>query len=336
MLQGKNPKSYRQGQGLKTLVVLLEDIMDEFNYGILDAEAIRNFLSYAFHHWKKAPTYVVLAGEGTYDYKDHLGYGYNLIPPMMVATPFRLFPSDNNYADTNGDHIPEISIGRLPVATPQELTGLIQKIISYEKADATDWGKKVILLADNPDNGGKFTEDNDDLASLLPGQYSPQKIYRSVHPIGDARQLLFNGLNGGTALLNYFGHGGWSNFANDDLLTEEDVSSLNNAEKLPVVTALTCLVGHFALPGFDSLAEVLLLRNNGGAVAVWTFTGMSLNAEAKVMGGESFRSVFQTRTRILGKAILKALQDYGKGGGMAYMLDINNLLGDLALIMKTP
>ncbi len=181
-----------------------------------------------------------------------------------------------------------------------------------------------------------FTGDSDELASLLPGQYVAEKIFLSEHPIDEARQLLFSGLNDGTALLNYFGHGGWSNLANDNLFTQEDVSFLNNADKLPVVTALACMVGHFGLPGFDSLGEVLLLRNNGGAAAVWTFTGMSLNAEAKVMGGEFFRSVFQTRTKILGKAVLKALQDYGKGGGMAYMLDISNLLGDPALVMKIP
>ena len=49
--------------------------MNEFNYGIYNPKAIRDFLSYAYNNWKKSPRYVVLAGNGTYDYKNNLGTG---------------------------------------------------------------------------------------------------------------------------------------------------------------------------------------------------------------------------------------------------------------------
>jgi hypothetical protein len=113
---------YRQSRGLDAMVVDLQDIYDEFNYGLSSPEAIRDFLSYAYHNWKKAPRYVVLVGEGTYDYKDNLGYGDNLLPVLMVATPHGLFASDNRFVDVVGnDGVPEMAIGRLPVATSSEL-----------------------------------------------------------------------------------------------------------------------------------------------------------------------------------------------------------------------
>ncbi|MDQ7086511.1 MAG: C25 family cysteine peptidase, partial [Acidobacteriota bacterium] len=36
----------RQAQGLQTAVVAIEDVYDEFSYGIADPQAIRDFLAY--------------------------------------------------------------------------------------------------------------------------------------------------------------------------------------------------------------------------------------------------------------------------------------------------
>ena len=75
---------YRQNQGLQSIVVDLEDIYDEFNHGISSPEAIRNFISYAYNNWREAPKYVVLAGDGTFDYKDNMGYGDNLVTVLYA------------------------------------------------------------------------------------------------------------------------------------------------------------------------------------------------------------------------------------------------------------
>ena len=83
--------SYRQGKKFATMVVDLEDIYDEFNYGIADPHAIQTFLAFARATWKTKPSYAVLAGNGTYDYKDYQGYGDNLLPPLMIATDYGLF-----------------------------------------------------------------------------------------------------------------------------------------------------------------------------------------------------------------------------------------------------
>ena len=73
------------------------------------------------HNWIKPPKYVVLAGNGTYDYKNHDGYGGNLIPTLMANTPMGLYASDSLFAEFDGDHVPKIAVGRLPVLTAEEL-----------------------------------------------------------------------------------------------------------------------------------------------------------------------------------------------------------------------
>lgn len=322
--------NYRQSQGLKTMVVLLEDIMDEFNHGISSPEAIRDFLSYAYQKWSKPPRYVVLAGEGTYDYKDNQGFGDNLIPPMMCYTPMGLFPSDNLLADVDGDHIPEMAVGRLPVLTPEDLQDVINKIIVYEGSARN----RILMLADNPDGGGDYPADSDEIAALVQHGYSVVKIYLSDNQIDYTRKLLVDELNIGAFLFNYIGHAGYELLAHEGLLRISDLAALENFDKLPILTAMTCLVGQFALPGYDSLSEELVLKGDGGAVAVWAPAGLSYNFLSRILDEDFFKATFAGSDAVLGDVILKALQGYSTKGGSIYVMDIYNLLGDPALIMR--
>ena len=62
----------RQSQGLRTAVVDVEDIFDEFGYGLVTPQAIKDFITYAYENWQSpAPQYVLLVGDTTYDYKDN-------------------------------------------------------------------------------------------------------------------------------------------------------------------------------------------------------------------------------------------------------------------------
>ncbi len=321
---------YRKGQKLKTMVVDLEDIMDEFNYGISSPKAIHAFLAYAYANWKKAPKYVLLAGDGTYDYKDDMGIGDNLVPTLMAETPDGLSPSDNLFADMDNDHVPDIAIGRLPVLTAEELRSVISKIIAYESSA----GKRIVMLADNQDDGGNFPSDSNDVAALVPAGYSVGKIYLSSYTLEQARQLLFNEINNGTALLNYIGHAGVNILANEGLLKLSDVAAMQNSGKPFVLTAMTCTVGNFALPGYESLSEALITTDSGGAVAVWAPSGLSYNYLSKVLDEHFFLGAFGNRGVALGDVILNTFRNYRATGGPAYIMDIYNLQGDPALRMR--
>ena len=63
----------RFGQPLTTAVVDVEDVYDEFSGGLLDPMAIRSFVSFAVHSWDPAPFFILLVGDGTYDYKNNTG-----------------------------------------------------------------------------------------------------------------------------------------------------------------------------------------------------------------------------------------------------------------------
>jgi len=326
----------RERKGFKTMVVELEDIYDEFNHGISNPGAIRAFLSYAYGKWKgKVPAYAVLVGDGSYDYKDNLGYGENLVPPILVSTPKGLFASDNYFGDVRGKNgVPEIAVGRLPVVTGKELKALIDKISRYEEAGG-EWSDRIIMLADNPDDGGDFPSDSDYLAALVPSGYTVDKIYLADYPtVNEARQEVIEAFNRGAALVNYTGHAGLDRLAAEKLLGSGDISSLQNGDRLPILTAMTCIVGRFEIAGFDTLAERLLLHSDGGAAAVWAPAGASFNNQNTLLAEKFFKAVFRGQEKTLGQALLNAMKGFAALDGHPVTLKIYNLLGDPALEIK--
>ncbi len=326
---------YRKQQGLETMVVELSDIMDEFNYGIYSPEAIKDFLAYTYYKWRKAPEYIVLAGDGSYDYKNYMENDDNLMPPLMISTPDGLFASDSRFADIEGnDGVPEMAVGRLPVLTSDEFLKYIEKVKAYESSAGLSSPGPVMMLADKQDNGGDFTADSDAIASLLPSGFYAEKIYLGALSIDDARNKIIEGFQDGPALVNYLGHGALDRYAGEGMLTSEDVAILEGSGKYPVVAAMTCVAGRFSFPGFDCLGEVLVTAEDGGAVAVWSPTGFSMNSEAKILDEEFFKILFHNKEKILGRAILKAYRKYVEKGCEGNLPAVYNLLGDPALRVR--
>ncbi|MBN1268456.1 MAG: hypothetical protein JXB04_02630 [Kiritimatiellae bacterium] len=323
--------AYRSGKGLTSKVVLLDDIYDEFNYGLAEPPAIKSFLSYAAQYWTVPPRYVVLAGEGNYDYLNNTGAGGNLLPAMLASTPQGLYASDGWFADIDGDLVPDMAVGRLPVLTPAELSALVGRITGYESGEGGRWKQDIVLAADNPDNGGDFPVSSDSIGSLLPRDYALEKVYLSELGLGDARTQLIGAINKGAAFVNYFGHGGINLLAAEGLFTSGDAGALTNGNRLPVVVSLSCVVGQFALPGFDCLSETLLL-SPGGAVAVWSPTGESYNHGAEILASGLYRTLFQGGEKVLGDAVVRTLGEFDQP--WVYMLKIYNLLGDPAMDMQ--
>jgi uncharacterized repeat protein (TIGR01451 family) len=324
--------AHRAGQGLSSMVVTVEDVMDVFNHGNYDPAAIRAFLAHARSTWTTPPLYVLLAGDGSYDYKELLGCGGNHVPAIMAGTPEGLFASDSLYGDVEGDdRIPEIAVGRLPVSSAAELLALADKIISYEARDSAPWQQRVVLAADQPQAGSNFPGDSDAAGALFPSKYQKNKIYLSNRTVENAREALIGAWQEGAVFVNYMGHGGFGQFADEGFLVNSDVPGLTPAAGLPVVGAYTCNVGRFEIPGVDFLSEDLTVTPQGGAIAMWSTAGLSLHVRARTLSEELVKSVFVLGRARLGDALLEALVNYRGRTGDTLMPSIYNLFGDPAL-----
>jgi len=328
--------SYRAGQGLTAMVVDIEDVYDEFSDGIATPQAIRDFLAWAVRHWSQKPRYALLAGNGSYDYRDLKGYGDNLVPVWLVSTPHGLFAADNRFGDVSGeDGVPEVRMGRVPVLNAGELDAFVDRVIAWE-GDNGAWISKVLFAADNADAAGAFMGDADDIRSRLPAGYSASKIYLENETIGVARAQLQQRWAEGRVYANYTGHGGADRWASEGLLVLGDAPRLNAGAARPIVASMTCSISRFEPPGYTSLGEELVLSAAGGAIASWAPSGQSLNGEAKILNEAFVDALFAGGEVRVGDAVHDALAHYGGSGDLAYIRDIYNLLGDPALKMKAP
>jgi uncharacterized repeat protein (TIGR01451 family) len=321
---------YRRSRGLPSKVIMVEDAYDQFGYGIADPRALRAFLAHALETWRVPPRYVLLAGEGTYDYKGYKMTGDNMVPPFLAVTQSGMFPSDAPYADPNGDGVLDMAVGRLPVATAAEFDAVIDKIIAYESAAPAEWQTVATLAADVPDKGGDFTASSEAAAGLVPEGWSQVKVNLAEMTVAAARASLIGRINDGTAFLNFIGHGGMDTLSSRGLLKTVDVAGLSNGSRLTVVTALSCVIGRFDVPGYDSLGEALVLKAGGGAVAVWAPSGLSFNDPAAALGRAFYRAVIQQGEGMLGEAILRAKAEAAAGGCPADYLALYNLICDPA------
>ncbi len=323
--------AYRQQKGLRTLVANLDQVYNEFSYGVATPFAIKQLLTTARAQWSVKPQYVILLGDGTYDYRDLLQKHDNLMPPLLLPTAYGLFCSDTAYGDLDNNGLPQIAIGRLPVKTADQLTAVINKIKAYE-ANTPATGATALLMSDVPDTSGNFADAIQQVNATLSGVYSNDLMTcTSQDNVTTVRQSVQSALAGGVDLFNYIGHGAIDRFGNSGYLTSSDVSALQTGNRLPVVVAVTCVAGQFSTPGSDSLAEYLTLQNGGGAIAVIAPTGLSVNQDASRLNLRLMQLLRVNTGPGLGDMFRQAVSDHVAFDKPATQPAIYNLIGDPAL-----
>ena len=289
----------RRSQGLRVAVVDVEDIYDEFSYGAHSPQAIKDFLQHAQASWSRAPRYAVFIGDASFDPRNYLGQGaFDLVPTKLVDTAYLETASDDSLADFDDDGLPEMLIGRLPARTAAEAAVMVAKTINYLPAAL---GQEALLVADRSD-GFDFEAVNNEVRALLPSTMTVQTINRGDRATETVRNEIIAGLNVGPLLVNYVGHGSVERWAGAGLLTSSDARALSNGQDVPLMVMMTCLNGFFQDVYTESLAEALLKAEQGGAVAVWTSSGLTPPEGQAQINAELYRQLFGGAAVTLGEA----------------------------------
>lgn len=287
----KAHKENRAEKPISTVVVNVDEIYNEFSAGLLDVSAIRNFIKYAFTFWTVKPKYVLLFGDGHYDYRNIEGYGKNFIPPYETEESLFLiysYPTDDFYGRIVGnDTYIDIAVGRLNIQTVEEAKGVVDKIIRYENnKDFGLWRNLISLVADDGkttkgDDGATHTDQSEKLAkNTIPGTFAKKKIYLIQYPTletaggrrkPDVNREIINTFNDGTLILNFIGHGNpevWTHeFVFEKTVT---IPQLKNFNRLPFLSAATCDFGDYDKPASQSSMEMLVTKPDGGIIAGFT------------------------------------------------------------------
>ncbi len=346
---------------LNVKAININHVYNEFSGGKVDPSAIRDLAKMVYDRTDNFK-YLLLVGDGSFDYKqltpdipDH-----NFIPAYETKEsldPIDGFPTDDFYAlldineGTNLKGQLDIAVGRFPVKTAEEFTGLVDKLIHYDTHPDTqgDWKLKLGFAADDEDSGRHLT-DTEDIANQTKLRYpdfNQQKIYfdaflQESTPGGarfpDATKELNNAVFKGLLVLNYLGHGGPKGWAQERVLQVSDIQSWNNYDNIPLLITATCTFAGYDEPSVESAGEVSLLNERGGAIGLFSTTRAVFASDNKRLVSSVYDTMFTTQggqLQTLGEILMR-----GKNKNVQDTQKINarkfSLLGDPSMRLSVP
>lgn len=307
-------KQQWESLGYQVQIIDLQDIFDEFNHGIYSAEAIKDFISYAYNNWSEPQLKsVFLLGDGTDDERDNSNSRkYNIVPVKKIWTyQHGATAADNWYACIVGtDPIPDISISRVNIWKKEQIIKVAQKSQKYITEPNYDdlWHGQLILAT-----GGKQTDGNDIFSQQseeirrknVPQYYRAGRVYTNTQTVSQdfygVTSSLINKINEGAIFLQFMGHGGGRIWADYNLFNFNNVSSLNNSN-YPIVSSLACYCSAFDTEGSSSISEALVLEPDKGAIASVGFTGLGYLNNDLDFGLALADGLFQKNFDSLGEA----------------------------------
>ncbi|OGL43476.1 MAG: hypothetical protein A2161_15845 [Candidatus Schekmanbacteria bacterium RBG_13_48_7] len=329
----------RTTRGLRTKVVDIIEVYDEFSGGVFDPIAIQTFLEFAYNNWvSPAPYYVLLLGDASYDHRNYHGYGeFHWVPSTFIhSLEMGETCSDNTYGCMDGpdDFIPDMIVSRIPARNLIQAQEMINKTIAYEAISGTeDWMKHVVTVADNDE--AFFEMLGTDFESMIPEDFSSREIFLSRYSTpADCTNDILTELDNGCLMMVYSGHGSVQSWTSESIFSNTDIARLAANYKTPLILMLSCLNGYFPFPDtFESLAEEFLRRSDGGACATIAATGVSYPSIQKYFAQGIYKSLFLERNQNLGTAFLQGkLNVFAELGDDAEnVIKTFSLFGDPAL-----
>ncbi len=317
---------WRQTQGLKVTAVPVAAVYDQFGDGRIDPEAIRSFLKVA------RPRYVLLVGDASYD---TLGYTAprqaNGLPTFLIQTVFGgETASDVGFALLDDDQPPAMAVGRVPARAASQVRAFVEKTLAYEQsAPGGDWRRRVLAVADGQEPS--FKQDAQGFLEPFNTNYQTVLVNPPANTPNANRQILAS-MNDGDLIVAYFGHGSVTQWGKDDLFTVKDSPALKNGNRLPLIVNMTCLTGLFTHPKVESLAEALLWKSDGGAVAVLAPTSLTLASDQSYLSTAFVQAYLADPSARLGDWVLQAWRAVPQDEpGSQDVLRTFLLLGDPAL-----
>jgi hypothetical protein len=314
---------FHRGNGLRVAVVPVGQVYNEFACGAKDISALRDFLRMFYDRAgtdeSQMPKNLLLFGQASYDYKNIIPNNARIVP--TYETPESLWANvgycsddffgildSTEFIDT-GNALLDIGVGRLPATTVAEANDMVNKILRYKSPQALGpWRLNNIYVGDNEDGAGNHMLDADSMSKVVLASsdlYSSVKVYldnmNTISTPGgqrspDANKAINDNIYKGTFLFNYSGHGSIYTLSKKRVLTQDDFKNWKNPYKLPVMITATCDFSRFDNPALQSAGEKLMIKGDGGAIALVTTTQVVYAEPNKRFNSAYLKFQFQKKT----------------------------------------
>lgn len=286
---------HRSTSNLVIFVTTPQKIYNEFSSGSQDITAIRDFARklYTQSSPGRELRYLMLFGDGSFDYKDRIGGNSNFVPTWESIESLDLvgsIASDDYFGfmdedeDDSGTNLVDIGIGRFPVNSITLAGQMVDKVENYLRKKEVvmgSWRNFVTFVADDGD-GTLHMKDAEDLSGFLKEDQKAlniDKIYldsfKQIATTGgqkapDMNQAINNRMEKGSLIMNYSGHGGEIGWGHERTLEIADIINWRNFDMLPVFITATCEFSRYDDPTRISAGELVILNPDGGAISMFT------------------------------------------------------------------
>lgn len=296
-------RASEEGGSFETLVLRMEDLYDQFAFGEKTPQALHAFLH---AYWQKhQPKYLLLAGRALVPYaqtwaKHRAVYQRNA--PQEFAfqdlVPTGGFPaSDSQFVrglNLGSPIFPAMAVGRIPAKNGQELADYLDKVKEKALLENSGTQKMLHLVGGmNPlemERHRSFMEGFGLLAKS--GGQAVEVITQVKQEAVEVQHLNLNQeINGGLALLTYFGHGSLGYNELDFGYLSDPNLGYANAGRYPLLLINGCEYGNAFGPTY-SQGEDWLISPNKGAIAVLSNSSLGVDLLLKRSTELLYRGLF--------------------------------------------
>ncbi|HET9252397.1 MAG TPA: C25 family cysteine peptidase [Candidatus Eisenbacteria bacterium] len=291
------------------------------------AQAVRSFLRSAYELWGTRSA--VLAA-------DHEQIPLRMVRVLVPTVEY--IPTDTYYADLDGtwdrngngiygevadslDMVPDLVVGRLPATTRAEATAMVDKALRYMKNPPAGALTKGLLLAEvlfpsewTP--GELITTDGaveaESLRVRIPGcaaterYYENHTVYPGTAPLSKSAAL--SAISRGHNVVVHVGHGSRSQISvGNEIVTGTELAAVSSGDSAALWVSSNCAS---AAADYDCVAEKLVRKPNGGALAYVGATRDAWASNSAVLSKALFGSLFGAASPTLGEAVEEARERF--------------------------
>ena len=324
----------------------VSDIFDEFGFGYPTAEAVQAFVQSSFQWTRPVPSYLVLLGDASYDYK----FYYNSLTAINYVPSVGYPVSDVAYAllDTV-TNLPQMYVGRIPVDNVGDLTQYLSFYNSTITTPNDDWNKHYLFFSGGdptvPGQIDLLKSVNDEVAYSVAAP-APiggiiKDFYKTANPQSNfgpyTPQQVSDAISTGGIFISYIGHSGtqtWDNSIGDPLQLK------NSRGRYPLITDMGCSTGKFAEPQVQSFSELFIVGPAASAIGYIGNSSLGFESIATSLPPIFFSAMLKDSIVRVGVAHLTAkIREISQSGGGTVnqiMLYNNTLIGDPTVDLRIP
>lgn len=334
-------RSLPQGGGYDTLIVNIDQLYDQFNYGEQSPRAIFQFMKYLAIG--KLPDFLLLMGKGL-DVNSRYYRSPGSFPVYKDLVPTAGLPGSDMFytaglsaeGDYNG-----VATGRLSAAGPLDVAAYLNKVKETESLPFNDLRRKNILHLSggvNPGEPQMFRAYLESFASVAKNYHLGGNVKAIAKQSTDIELInVADELNQGLNLITFFGHSSAGSSDFDIGFVTDPLMGYNNKGKYPLLLMNGCLAGSFFL-GESIFGENWVNASNKGAIGMIAHTSYGFSSLLKNYS-ELFYKVAFADDQFINKGIGEIQREvakrftntYGTGPSQLSQIQQMILLGDPAV-----